>query len=144
MSFCRAGKWVCLSAVVAAGMSFRVKAELYPGLTVNPLPYRSETAPLQSDFSLTTYNFEPHYLDLESSNLPGLLTTVPPQDLFSYSQAFELASHRVELPAATPAWDSLWQGAARISIATVPEPSAVALLGLGVWLLSGRQPRARQ
>jgi hypothetical protein len=147
MSFCCAGRRALVFAVIAAGMLFRANAELYPALSVATFPPTAETAaetailsPL--DFSLANHYSGAHYLD--HSNLPSLLVTLPPQDLFTYSAALELQADRLDPQDAAPAWESLWQGANRISVAAVPEPSTFALLGAGAFLLGARKLRSRQ
>jgi hypothetical protein len=82
MLFCRAGRWALVVAVVAAGMSFRANAGLYPGLSAVNFPQPSDN-PSSSlpDFSLVNHYSQTDYLG--SSNLPSLLANVPAQDLFT-------------------------------------------------------------
>ena len=127
-------------------MLFRANGELYPTLSVATIPAPAETAALSLlgplDFSLANHYSGAHYLD--QSNFPSLLVTLPPQDLFAYSAALELQTDRLDPQDAAPAWESLWQGANRVAIAAVPEPSTLALLGAGALLLGARKFRSRQ
>lgn len=123
-------------------MLFRANAELYPSLSVVNFPQSSEAPTLNlPDFGLVNHYPKADYLG--SSNLPSLLANVPAQDFFAYSSSLETGLENIAPKDDFPTWDSLWQGASRMSIA-VPEPSSLALLGIGAFVLGARKLRPRK
>lgn len=124
-------------------MMLRAKAELYPDLSVAAFPPSAlNTTVSLPDFGLVNHYPETDYLS--SSNLPSLLANIPSQDLFADSGSLEVESESIAASDGVPAWDSLWQGASRISIAAVPEPSSLAVLAVGAALLGARKLRPRK
>ena len=142
---CRKGwKAVVVFFVVAAGLSFRAEADLYSDFTVEPSSPAALELTLQvPEFALLNYHAAPHYLN--SNSLPDLLSDLPPQDLFTYRSAPEFNPSRAAAHATDDsAWDTLWNGAHRIPINAVPEPSALALLAIATVVLGARNLRSRK
>ncbi len=136
---CRKGwKAVVVWFVVAAGLSFRAEADLYSDFAVEPsAPAVLELTLQVPDFALRNYHAVPHYLN--SNSLPDLRADFPPQDLFTSRSTPEFTPG-LTADAATDvsAWDTLWNGAHRIPINAVPEPSTLALLAAATLLLGAR------
>lgn len=142
---CRKGwKAVVVLFVVAAGLSFRAEADLYSDFAVEPsAPAALELTLQVPDFALLNYHATPHYLN--SNSLPDLLTDLPPQDLFTYRSAPEFNPGMAAANATDDsAWETLWNGAHRIPIHAVPEPSALTLLTAAALWLGARNLRLRK
>lgn len=142
---CRKGwKAVVVVFVVAAGLSFRADADLYSDFAVEPsVPPALELTLQVPDFALLNYHAAPHYLN--SNSLPDLLSDLPPQDLFTYRSTPEFNAGMTAADGTDDsAWETLWNGAHRIPIHAVPEPSKLALLAAAALLLGARHLRPRK
>lgn len=132
----RQGLRAVVICAVAAGLLFRAEGAFSSNLTNDTFPFAaSEEIAIQlPEFSLINHYAQTHYL--ASNREPDFLVSVPPQDLFAYSSSLAIRWNVSDIQHAdAPAWDSLWHNVKSIPMTAVPEPTAAALVALGVALL---------